>query len=150
MWTSRPGDYSFVSFSMPGVLPSPFFITQQNASSLPHFMQTCLTTSLACLPVPSVTIFDWQPGQAWLAMVLSSAFAPAFAGFSTTVTQVSLHLGHDMTIVSPGLTDWASSTVLIGLSWINFVAPFSCARAAAGSDAKHATARTATQRRRLV
>src|SRR6185369_11927440 len=101
---------------MPFVGISPFFRTQQYASSLPHCLQTCTILSILAFPCPSLTILFSHPGQAWRSNVLESAFAPVLVGCSTTVTQVSLHFGQDITTMSPGLTASASATVAIGLS----------------------------------
>lgn len=49
---SSPIEFDWVNyfFSIPAVAPAPFFITQQNASSLPHILQVWTILSVFILP----------------------------------------------------------------------------------------------------
>src|SRR5262245_27774349 len=107
---------------MPLVGTLPFFITQQKASSEPHFWQTCTTLSVACLPRPSVLMTVSQPGQRCFAVTFWSLIWPLMV--STEVTVTVLHLGQDMASMSPDSKPCKSLTVVTALNSVSFCAPF--------------------------
>src|ERR1017187_2481498 len=123
---------------MPIVAPPFFFIRQQVTSVLPHALQVCTNLFAAFLPMPSVLMLVEQVGHMCLTTVFIWSGCIPFMGLVTTVAYVSLHLGQDMTIVSPAWTCWRSSTFWSGLSsWAPLIC--CCPIVRLGSMARAAT-----------